>query len=1213
MREEPIVLTRRRVAGGALTMVLLGTLSVVAQGPAAQAAVLPAGFAEQIVFSGLSQPTNIEFANDGRIFIAEKGGAIKVFDNLADTTPTVFANLSANVHNQWDRGLLGLALAPTFPADPWLYVLYTYDAPPGQTAPYWNDNCNTAPGGANGGNCVVQGRLSKLQANGNVMTGSEQVLIQDWCQQFPSHSIGDLSFGADGKLYVSAGDGASFSATDYGQFGSPANPCGDPAQEGGALRSQDVRSAADPTSLDGTILRLEPSTGLAAAGNPNIASPDLNTRRIVANGLRNPFRITTKPGTSEIWSGDVGWNVWEEINRLTNPTAGVTNFGWPCYEGNATMGSYDNANLPLCETLYPVGQTAPYYAYHHANDVVPGEGCGTGGDAIGGAAFYPASGGPYPGQYAGALFFGDYSRGCIWAMKPATPGGLPSTSNIEIFVKQAAGPVDAEIGPGGELYYADLGGTVRRVRYSPGNQPPVAVINPSQTTGGAPLTVNFSGTGSTDPDPADEGRLTYQWDFTNNGSWDSTSATPSFTYTTAGIYTAKLKVTDTLGASGETTIQIQPGNTAPTAFIDTPLAGTTWKVGDVITFTGHATDPQQGALPASAMNWELRIQHCQSVGNCHTHIVQNWNGVAGGSFIAPDHEYPSYLELVLTATDAQALTNTVVRRLDPKTVNLTFNSNPAGLQLSVGSITGIAPFTVEVIQGSTNTVSAPTPQAGQQFSNWSDGGAQTHVITAPVAATSYTANYVPLPANPCGASAAYQCTTSTQSFATAANVLALTGDDSTAQVTLPFSFPLYGADYGSATVDTNGLLSFGTSTGSAAVDSPLPSAGTPNAALYAFWDDLYVDASASVRTEVKGSVPNRQFVVEWRNVTFYNAPDRVSFSIVLAEDGTITYHYSGIETSAREQGGGATAGIENAAGTEALQYSHDQTVLQNGKAITFTPVLVPVTNVVTGVVTQTGVGPAAGVSVALNPGGRYTTTASDGSYVFTRVPAGAYTVSVSGTCVSDVSGPVTMNSGTKTVNLPAASRTDAFGYQCATSTGAFQAAATVLPLSGDDVLTQVALPFPVTFYGTARTHAWIDTNGVVSLADPGESKPYNVSLPDAGAPNASVYAFWDDLVVDAEASVLTQTIGSAPNRKFVIEWRNAFLFNHGTGSRVTFSVALGEDNTVSVSYSGIDANAPEQGSDATFGVENGAGTTALQYSANQPVLSTGLTIRYWKP
>src|SRR4029453_7742106 len=193
---------RRRTLGLLLAAALVGAglAPLVGHGERAEAAaVLQAGFREQIVFSGLRQPVNMEFAADGRLFVAEKAGIVKVFDDLADTTPSVFADLSRNVHNQVDRGLLGLALHPQFPVQPWVYVLYTYDAPPGRTAPYWNDDCSSV-GGANSGRGVVTGRLSRLQAAGNVMTGTEQPLITDWCQQFPSHSLGDLKFGVDGAL-----------------------------------------------------------------------------------------------------------------------------------------------------------------------------------------------------------------------------------------------------------------------------------------------------------------------------------------------------------------------------------------------------------------------------------------------------------------------------------------------------------------------------------------------------------------------------------------------------------------------------------------------------------------------------------------------------------------------------------------------------------------------------------------------------------------------------------------------------------------------------------------------------------------------------------------------------------------------------------------------------------------------------------------------------
>jgi glucose/arabinose dehydrogenase len=238
------------------------------------ASTLPPGFQESVVFSGLTQPTAVRFAPDGRVFVAEKSGLIKVFDDLSDTTPTVFADLNATVYNFWDRGLLGLALAPNFPTDPYVYVLYTYDYNPRSgrrwgTPGVYSDPCPTPPGATADG-CVVIARLSRLQVQGSVMTGNEQVLIEGWCQQYPSHSIGGIAFGADGALYVSGGDGASFNFTDYGQDGNPLNPCGDPptgvggtqtppTAEGGALRSQDLQTtgASDPVTLDGTILRVD--------------------------------------------------------------------------------------------------------------------------------------------------------------------------------------------------------------------------------------------------------------------------------------------------------------------------------------------------------------------------------------------------------------------------------------------------------------------------------------------------------------------------------------------------------------------------------------------------------------------------------------------------------------------------------------------------------------------------------------------------------------------------------------------------------------------------------------------------------------------------------------------------------------------------------------------------------------------------------------------
>jgi PKD repeat protein len=674
---------------------------------------------------------------------------IKLFDGLDDTTPTTFADLRTEVDDYWDRGLLGLVLDPNFPSTPYVYVLYTVDAGPGQAAPVWRDACPTPPGPTTDG-CVVTGRLARLTAAGDAMVpGSEKELAYGWCQQFPSHSVGDLEFGADGYLYVSGGDGASFTGSDYGQLGgtygddrAPKNPCQDPEMEGGALRSLSLHRAAGPTLLNGTILRVDPATGDAAPGNPLGQRSDLVARKIVAEGLRNPFRFAIRPGTNDLWIGDVGWNTWEEINRRPVQTAAPTDFGWPCWEGSAHQKAYDSVHPPICASLYSAGTAStPYYAYEHSATVASGDGCPPGSSSITGVAFYP--GGSYPARYDGALFFADYTRNCIWAMLKGS-NGLPDPTKVELLVNPAPGPVDLQIGPNGDLFYPSLNdGTIHRIRYFAANRPPVASATASPTEGEAPLTVNFDGSGSSDPDPPDT--ITYSWDLNGDGTFgDSIAVKPVRTYSSAGNYNVRLRVTDSEGLSTTSSpIQISAGNTAPVPVIETPLPSLLWKVGDPIEFKGHAMDKQDGTEPASRLTWTWFIHHCPD--GCHVHPLQGFDGVASGSLSPPDHDYPSFLELRLTATDANGVSATTSVELQPETVDLTFDAEPTGMSLTAGATTAAAPLTATFIVGSTVSVSAPDQSLdGTEyfFSAWSDGGAQSHELTAPESDSAYTATFV---------------------------------------------------------------------------------------------------------------------------------------------------------------------------------------------------------------------------------------------------------------------------------------------------------------------------------------------------------------------------------------------------------------------------------------------------------------------------------------
>jgi glucose/arabinose dehydrogenase len=781
---------RTRMATLLAAAVLLAGALVALQAGSTTAAP-SGGFADRIVLSetttpakALKEPTSIEFAANGAIFVAEKRGVVKSYRDLADKDPVEFAAFRGKVHNMWDRGLLGLALPPSFPDDPWVYVAYTHNAVVGGTAPRWfaedgsaggdDDDGDICPPNVrpDSGGCEVTGRVARLKAEPTKgadgkpdgrykMTGAEHVLIDDFCQQWPSHSLGGLEFGADGALYVAGGDGASFQHVDKGQL---ENPCDDPPGEGGSLRSQDLRSSGDDTGLSGSILRIDPETGEGLPGNPLADSDDADARRIIATGLRNPHRIAVRPGTSEVWAGDVGWTTWEEINRVGDPGGRIEDFGWPCREGAAPQGGY--ADAPLCGQTpdgVPLQVTDPVFAYDHAQPVVNGDGCATGSSSITGVAFYED--GLYPDSYDGALFFADYARRCIWVL-PAGADGNPDPNARAAFVPGAAGPVDLTIGPAGDLFYVDIWGSkIHRIQYTEGNRAPVAAVKAAPAAGKAPLAVRFNASTSADPDGDTD--LHYTWDLDGDGAFDDGTDEPKvrFTYAEAGVHTAKVRVTDSLGAADDASVTVNANGGPPTAVIAAPTAATHWKAGDVVPFSGSATDAKGAALPASALTWKLVLHHCAANDTCHEHEVLERSGVASGELTAPDHEFPSYLELRLTAAGAGGLSHTASVRLDPATVKLSFATEPAGLELTVNGQTAATPFTREVIAGSGVSIAAAPSQTYEggsaTFAGWSDGGEASHDITAPATDVTLTARYAVQGAPPSSAPSTTTTTTTT--------------------------------------------------------------------------------------------------------------------------------------------------------------------------------------------------------------------------------------------------------------------------------------------------------------------------------------------------------------------------------------------------------------------------------------------------------------------
>ncbi len=470
----------------------------------------------------------------------------------------------------------------------------------------------------------------------------------------------------------------------------------------------------------------------------------------------------------------------------------------------------------------------------------------------------------------------------------------------------------------------------------------------------------------------------------------------------------------------------------------------------------------------------------------------------------------------------------------------------------------------------------------------------------------------------------YKCSTGTATFVPGTVTEDWTGDEVTWQKNPPFPIKLYGETYTSAWINSNGLITFkdplffGWITSSASRLPSVATDGVPNAAVYAHWSDWVLDAQSKIATKTSGTAPNRQWVVEWRNVVQFGYPNqRTTFEVIFSESGEISLVYADIDSgNERERGSTATVGIENASGTIAFQHSYREQALSSGMAITYRP-NPPGQGVVTGMLSCNGA-PVADATVTV--AGLARTTAADGTYRVDGVPAGNYAVIATqpgGACAGSAVNQVVVGTNTTgvvdfvTVPAPAGA-----GYRISEQAVPYTPAdTTVLPVTGDEAYTKVTLPFPVAHYGRSYTEAWVDGNGLITYEDPGEpsSDAWPIPSPrNPEEPNNAVYPFWHDWVVDSDASVRTATRGTAPNRQFVVEWRNVASYEDPT-TRVTFQAILNETGGYSFAYTDIDGTFLEKGGGATIGIENADGTVALQYTYRQPVLRPGSGLRIDAP
>jgi glucose/arabinose dehydrogenase/PKD repeat protein len=537
--------------------------------PSARAAVsVPSGFVVEDAAPGVSwnTPTAIAFVPGGRMLVAEKLGRVWIVSKDGIRNPAPLWDRPLEVLNEGDRGLLGLAVDPNYVTNHYIYLFYT---------------CDPDSSGVDD-ELEAFGRLTRYQvsfADSNALDLSSRTILigTDWRHGAgigsETHTIADLEWGSDGSLLCSIGDGSNEIVVDAGgitpgMFGATKT---DPAEDVGSFRSQDINS------LDGKVLRINPADGHGYPSNPYWDGNATSVRsRVWVYGLRNPFRFTVRPGTGStnptdgnpgvLYIGDVGWKTWEEQNIAI--TSGK-NFGWPCYEGLGTQGGYQGASPSNygCSTIgtgiNPGTLTSPTITYNH-DDPALGTPPGFSGNCAMGGVFY--TGAIYPAAYQSKYFMPDFGQSFI---KLCTFNGSQALTALTDFALNADGPVCTKLEPQfKDIFYVAINfGKVRRIRYTgtfAGDQLPIVNAAGAPTSGAAPLTVNFSSAGTSDPDGDP---LALFWNF--GDLTGSSAANPSHVYTVAGTYNAVLTAQDGHGGLVRDTVVVTV--TGGDVFPSTPI------------------------------------------------------------------------------------------------------------------------------------------------------------------------------------------------------------------------------------------------------------------------------------------------------------------------------------------------------------------------------------------------------------------------------------------------------------------------------------------------------------------------------------------------------------------------------------------------------------------------------------------------------------------